>query len=116
MRATVFILIAMLFTSCSLFETKEEGIIDKDKFVDVLVDIHFADAVIVVKGYRHTNDSARIDLFYDDVLKKHNISRKELDKTIDFYVKRIDDYDNLYDQVLEKLKIMQSEFNEQKEK
>lgn len=112
MRASLLFFLVLFVTSCSFFVPKEEGVIDEEKFIDVLVDIHFADAVIIVKGYRHSNDSTTIDLFYDDVLKKHNISRNALNKTINYYSKNINEYDRLYDKVLENLTKKQVEFNE----
>lgn len=106
--------VAVLLASCSLFSNKPDNLIDKEKLVDVLVDVHMADAVVAVKGLRINRDSVLISLYYDDVMKKHNITRKQFDITIEYYSKHAEKYDKIYDEVLEILSKKQKQFLESK--
>lgn len=111
---TKWILIGVVFlaTSCAFIKNEDSDIMEREMFIDVLVDVHFADAIISEKGFRITNDSLRISRYYDDIMKKHNISRKQFDRTIDFYTKNSEDYKRVYDEVIKNLTRMQDEFKE----
>jgi hypothetical protein len=108
----LFIFVSSLF-GCSTHEDKD--IIDQDKFVDILADIHIADAVIVVKGLRINSDSAQIKALYNDVFLKYNITQKQLDKTFEFYSKKPIKLDRLYNRVSEKIVKMEDSYKEKKE-
>lgn len=112
MRVGLIVAIVFIVSSCSLLSNKPKGLINEEDLVNVLVDIHFADAVVSIKGYRVMQDSLTINLLYDDILKKHDISRKQFDQTIQYYSKNVNKYDRIYDQVLEILSKKQKQFNE----
>lgn len=104
--------VVILAASCSLIPADDGDIIERNKFVDVLVDIHLADAIIAEKGYRVVSDSLIIGQYYDDVMKKHSISRKEFDNTIEYYTSKGLEYKHVYNDVVEKLTTLQNEFDE----
>jgi len=113
MRNLIFLSLALFISSCSLFSNKPKDLIDEEELVNVLVDIHIADAVVSIKGYRVIQDSLTISLFYDDIMKKHNISRKQFDETIKYYSENVSKYDRIYEQILEILSKKQKQFNEE---
>lgn len=112
MRICLVLIIILIVSSCSLFSNKPKGLLEDEELVNLLVDIHFADAVVSIKGYRVMQDSATINLLYDDIMKKHNVTRKQFDETIQYYSKNVTEYDRIYDQVLEILSKKQKQFNE----
>ncbi len=110
MKYLITILTIVLLQSCS--NQNNSNIINEDKFVDILVDIHMADATLAVKGYSVTSDSTRIRLFYSDVLKKHNVSQKQIKNTIDYYTSNTKQFVKVYKQVSEKIVKLENEYNE----
>lgn len=108
----LFSIILLLVASCSVFNHKPKGIIDDDKLVDILVDIHLADGTLAVAGYNINKDSTKIELLYQDVLNKHNITQQEFEKTIDFYSDDPHHLESIYEQVSEKLAKIESKFDE----
>lgn len=116
MKNIIIVFTIFFISSCTFIGGSKNKVVDDEKFIDVLVDMHFADAVLSIKGFSIKKDSATINMYYDDILKKHNISRKQFDKTLEYYSKNATEYDKIYEQVLEKLKIMSSENKEKNEK
>jgi len=96
----IFVFLLGVF-SCS--NSKNNNIIDEKKFINILVDIHMADATIVVKGLRIKSDSAQIRLLYNDIFSKYNITQKQIDNTFTYYSKKPLLLDRLYSKVSEKI-------------
>lgn len=104
-------LILVVLSSCSLFKSSDE-LLPESTLVDVLVDIHMADGILAVKGYNIVRDSSKIELVYNDVMKKHNITQKQFDKTIKYYTKSPREFELVYEQVSEELSKIDSKFKE----
>lgn len=105
----------ILFYSCSINSSDNE-IINEDKFIDVLVDIHLADATLVVKGLKINTDSTKIRLFYNDVLVKHNVTQKQIENTLLLYSEDPRDFEKIYEKVSEKIVKLEGEYEESIEK
>jgi hypothetical protein len=104
--ATISIILA---TSCS-FLSSENTIIDQDTMVDVLVDIHLADAILGGSSLRINRDTLEIKMYYDNILMKHHITQKQIDNSLKHYAKDIKKFEDIYLQVSEKLSKMESEY------
>ncbi len=104
----IFVGISILF-GCSR-SSGSQGILNKSKFVDVLVDIHMADAVLSVEGYRIYSDSTKIRLYYNDVLKKHNVTQQQIENTLKYYSKNPRQFENVYKEVSEKIGKLEEEY------
>jgi hypothetical protein len=72
--------------------------IQRDTFISVLVDIHMADAYLAMK--RSADDILLKDEFYAEILRKHQVSKKEFDTTVQFYARHPALYEALYDEIL----------------
>ena len=101
-RFWLFVVLAVALQSCS----HEEGArpeISRDKLVDVLFDIHLTDGYLAYSGSRIDRDHDKIVDSYDYVLRKHNITLKQFRNTMKYYSQHVDDYEKLYNKVIEKL-------------
>ena len=101
MRYLIIILIVGFFSSCS--SKKEEvripaNLIPRDSLVNVLVDIHLADAYLT--KHKLPADARNKTVFYDGVLEKHGYNRQTFDSTITFLKDYLDYYEGIYDDVL----------------
>ncbi len=94
----LLILALIFFVECN--NSEKEDIIEQDKFVDILVDIHIADALISNKGFYDGNLKDSTKSYYNYVLKKHKVSRASFDKSMEYYSKDTENYLKLYDKVI----------------
>ena len=111
LRFTVFLLIIQFFFGCSTAKKNKSDVIDEDTFVDVLVDIHLADAILNAHRYKVNRDSAKIHLFYNDVLIKHNVTQKQIQNTINYYTNHPKKFEKIYNRVSEKMVKLEEEYN-----
>ena len=101
-KLLTILIISILIIGCSKNPSNETRI-EESKFIDVLVDIHLADAILVVKGYRVRTDSTKIRLFYNDVLLNHNVTQKQIQNTFKFYASNPKKFEAIYEQVSERI-------------
>ena len=98
----LFVVLAFTLQSCS----REEGSrpeINKDELVDLLFDIHIADGYLAYTGSRVDRNRDKVEGTYDYVLRKHNITPKQFRNTMKYYSYHVDEYEKLYNKVIEKL-------------
>ncbi len=101
MSSKTFIIIAfVILVSCGKADVKIPAyVIPADSLVDILVDIHTADAYLSIK--RRPNTIMEKSEFYASVLKKHNIDKDRFDTTIRFYISNPGPYKLIYEEVIE---------------
>lgn len=107
----VFALILAFSTSCS-DGTDKLSVIDEDKFVNVLTDIHMADATLAIKGFRINSDSTRVRLFYNDVLMEYNVTQKQIHNTFSYYTKNPKEFEDVYEKVSANIVKLEKEYLE----
>lgn len=90
----------LIITSCG---GKPEYIIESQKLKNILVDIHKGEA-LMESNYTHFNDEMRRDSVKTSILKKHNVTRQQLDTTLLWYGMHVEVYLELYKGVIEQLK------------
>jgi hypothetical protein len=95
----VFIYVNILLsTSCS---NKYEGdLIPKDKFVKIVTELHYADAVISEKGASVIILKDSLPPYYKYVLNKYQVSRSDFDNSLKYYSDNLDDLLLIYDEVI----------------
>jgi len=105
-----FVLLLINIFSCSKADlpTYSQDI-DKDTLIEILVDIHLADAMLAEKQLFDKNFEDTKISYYNYVYKKHNITRVEFNKTIEYYSYNPAEYVTIYVKVLEKLNRLNDE-------
>ncbi|MEZ5069400.1 MAG: DUF4296 domain-containing protein [Bacteroidales bacterium] len=108
----LLILAGMLMLTVSCKKTPEisgEGVVARDVFVNMLVDLHLVDGVTndpsYVKRYPLTDS---IDLL-GPILDKYGVEKSVFDSTMTAYSRQPALFDELYNDVLMKLNMMQDE-------
>lgn len=85
-------------------EAPAEERIDRDSLVDLLADLHLADAVIVIQegntGIARPTDST----YYEAILKKHQVQREDFESTIRYYTQHAEEFEKIYQKVILRLK------------
>jgi hypothetical protein len=104
--------LGFIFTNCE--EEKPEPLpFEEEKIIGILIDVHLAEAAIQSLG-KVMKDSMS-SVYYDQICTIHDISRPEFDSLLIMLRDRPDDLKNLYEKMLERIEIMEKEFEAKKE-
>lgn len=93
-----------------------EPTLSKEELVDVLTDMHLVQATLKFYQNKGENITKKNEEFHYKILKKYNISKKELEENIHYYKHQIDDFNEIYEDVLENLSKLESDRDQINEK
>lgn len=102
MRKLIVVIGWLLFLGC---EERPEGVMSPDKMVDFMVDMHLAESTINNDVRKFREKESKLQL-YNDVFKKHNVTKAEMDSSLNYYLSEANDYKKIYNRVLERLEQM----------
>ncbi len=106
----------LFLMSCSGQPAKirHKYIIPRDKFVDILVDIHLMDAITNgPEFYRKFSAEDSVNV-YSEIFKKFGVSRAQFDSTMVSYTRRPELYLKIYDDVILRLNFRIDELKDKK--
>lgn len=83
-------------------DKRPDNVLTEAEMVSLLTDLQMAEAYFNTTPSGGKTDERRF--LEESVLKKHGVSREELDATIAYYSRNIDDYAKLYDKVEKNLR------------
>ncbi len=90
----LYVLLLILLSGCSM---RPWGVLSHDEMVAVLLDVHVAEAAMKIVDSR----AKRIEKqeYYNQVFEKHNITKRQFDKSLDWYARHpkllVEIYDDL---------------------
>jgi hypothetical protein len=80
--------------------------------VDIIVEIHITDGLLTSSKVRKELIKLDTTNYYDAILNKYNYKRQDFDTSLYYYTKNIEQYDLIYDEVLNRLSKLESEIKE----
>ena len=105
----------ILFVSCTdKTNSVPSKIISKDKMVDVLVDIHLAEAAADNHGLTKPEINVMMAARYDSIFQKHEITFEQFRTSYDYYMNHPDVFSDIYSEVVNKLTTMVSKVKNDK--
>jgi hypothetical protein len=116
MKHKIFItslLLVLVLASCQR-DPKPKNAIERDKFVEVLVDVHIAQALYTDR-LRINIDSIESEPLYMSVLEKHGVSEDAMAVTVKYYTRNPRKYDKVYAEVLSQISLKLEEGKAEKE-
>jgi hypothetical protein len=107
----IIIILAVLFlvTGC-LRDPKPGNTLKREKFIRVLTDMHIGEAMCI-ENRRISLDSLQSKSVYLSVLKKHNVTEKEMLETTLYYSRHPREFDKIYTEVISRMQSMNEEVN-----
>lgn len=93
------VIIPSVMCSC---DSTPEGVLGKSDMADVLVDIHKGEVVIDYERNRYNTDSMKM-LMQESVYRKHGVTSAEVDSSLVWYGRHIEDYIDVYDDVIDRI-------------
>ena len=107
----ILITLAVLAAMSSCFrDPKPRNTLSREKFIEVLADIHIAEAVTQDR-YRFGLDSLQSKDAYLLVLKKHKIEEQEMVNTTLYYSRHPREFDKIYTEVISRMERMSEEIS-----
>lgn len=112
MKKYIIITFTVLFVSCS-FNKRPEDVISQEDMVNIIVDIHLLDGLMSVRDVQKELVSADTSNYYDLIFEKYGYDRAQFDTSLFYYSKNINTYDDIYNEVVNKLLSIQSDIEEE---
>ncbi len=109
MRYVAFILFFVILLSC---HSKQETIIPRKALVDLLVDLHLADAIATNTMVRRQFGELDSALIYKTVFDKHGYTRADMSRSIAYYSTETKKIVPIYDEVHARLSAQSEEMQE----
>jgi hypothetical protein len=106
------LLLSLLFVSCkSNKDATPSDVLSKDKMVDVLVDVHLAEASLGLERISGPRLDQLTAKKYDSVFMKHQITYEQFKTSYEYYVEHPVVLDDMYQEVINHLSTMQGKFS-----
>lgn len=80
-----------------------------------MVDIHITDAILIQAVNHRKIQPNQIPSYYSDLLKKHNISKLRFDKSLLHYSDDLEDFSQMYDNIMAELSLKKAALVSEKE-
>jgi hypothetical protein len=115
MKKWIFIPVLLLLFSCNksdrLLSSRPSGVLSKDVMVEMLVDIHLAEAAIRAGNIQHTlpADSLYQKSQIIEVYAKNRVKPDEFNRSLAYYTGHIDELNEIYTEVINQLATMEAE-------
>lgn len=107
---------ALVFFSCSKPTVKKpEILVHEDQMIDMLVDIHLAEATFNTRRHRDSlvMKSSSADFYYS-ILNKYQIPDSVFEQSFVFYASQPRKFEKMYRQAMNKLNEMEQEYSGRK--
>lgn len=111
MKQITALLITILLFSCNTNKTPDY-VIPQDDMVNIIIDMHLADGLFTISDIRKKVARADSINYYDAIFDRYGYTRHDFDTSVFYYSKNINEYDKIYEDVLNKLNQMETELKE----
>ncbi|OJJ14131.1 hypothetical protein BKI52_44205 [marine bacterium AO1-C] len=107
-----FVILSLFLASCGTKKSIPEGMVPKEKMVNILLDIHVMESKIesVRFGSRDSMQVAYLNA-QKAILQKHKVDSATYYKSYDYYFKEMLHMKDIYEQVAAKAKALMDEHN-----
>lgn len=103
MRRVVAVVAAILVAACG-GEKAPADLIPADRMVDFLTDAYLLEGFYAVESeYRYDALTPDVVRAYDDILMRHGLNRKQVERSFEYYSAHPDLYQPIHDSVLVRL-------------
>lgn len=118
MRKLIFIFILLVFAFISCEESvvpKPENLIKEKQMIEMLADIHLAEATFTRFRYDSTMQHSTSADFYYTILDKYQVVDSIFEKSFVYYASTPKSFEEMYRKVMNKLSILEQEYSGRKD-
>lgn len=84
-------------------EKMPDTILPQQKMVDIIADMHLAEAIVVANPHGGDTNTQKVIDYYGFIYKKHNVSKENFKTSYDYYIHHPVLLDSVYSDVITKL-------------
>lgn len=104
MKKTLLILSLIFLISCSKQANLPKDVLSKKEFIEILADIQKSQSLANIKSDTSFEiRNIRLENYYEEILKKHNVSKENYNKSVEYYSTNPEELNKIMDQVVKKL-------------
>jgi hypothetical protein len=106
-KTLIFIFLIFAFVGCQKKDERPRDVLDKQQLASVMIDLYLAEARL--SSYPIQRDSS-LALFLpreNAILAKRNVQDSILKKTYDYYLQHPDDFNEVYDILIDSLTVLE---------
>lgn len=118
MKKAIFIFILLVFAFVSCEEgvlPKPENLIKEKQMIEILADIHLAEATFTQFRYDSAKAHSTSADFYYSILDKYQIRDSVFEQSLVFYSSTPKEFEEMYRKVMNKLSALEQEYSGRKE-
>jgi hypothetical protein len=109
-KTVVFISVLAILFSCG-GRKLPDGILDEDKMVEVLIDIHLAEGLVSTFPIHYDSSRVLYPLFEKEVFKKHQIPDSVFRMSLEYYMQDTKTMDRMYARTIDSLHVVEKSGN-----
>jgi len=98
----IFLMLVFL-TACDSGRRDRNFVVEQEKMVDVMVDVHLTEAILRNKKISGEELDKKTSDYYSRIFHKHDITKKQFDSSLVYYEKNVDQFNEIYEEVIVKL-------------
>ncbi len=107
-RNLLWLFCFVAFFQCKSNESIPENILNDDKMVSILTDIHLAEGYSRINGVYGDSAKEVLPAYYELILKKHNVERKVFTDSYYYYSTEPEKMNNIMNEVIINLSKLES--------
>ncbi len=92
-------------------ETKPAYVIDQDKMVSIMVDMHIVETASNLKVFNPDSAQQMYQNDFASIYLTHEVTKAKFDSSLAYYATQTDEMNVIYDRILEELSQLESEVN-----
>lgn len=112
MRTLLPFFFLVLFACSEPEIERPAGLLTREQFIDVMVDVQLVEAIAKQKMIRNDDPKVKLAEYYGVIFEKHGIADTTFNKTYDWYHGQPDELLSIYDEVLSKLSTLEEELKQ----
>ena len=102
---------AIMVLGCNSELEVEEGILDKDTFVEIMVDVQLLESAYKTMVFRNDNEDEVLETAYISIFEKYGVTAEEFRASHTWWWSRPEEVKSILIQVTERLNVLEEEMS-----
>lgn len=108
----IYFLFLLILLSCSEKQNRDENIISKDQFINILEKIHLAESEFKLTSINNMERyKNKLSSDYHQIFSEYNVSKTDFENTLQYYSERPELLENIYEEILLNLQEKRAQLN-----
>lgn len=107
MKNQVIVLLSIFILQSCGRNRLPEGVLNEDKMVEILVDIHLAEGLVSTFPIHYDSSRILYPYFEIEVFKKHSVPDSVFKKSMEFYMRDVKAMDRMYARTIDSLHVIE---------